>query len=288
MRRVSYLAVLSSLALATASTATLAADLVVDYVEAVEPATSSASGFVSVGTGYFNTDFDYIDIDSWAIELAASGVYQFTPEVGVQGDLVYSSLSTDETYFSDVTSFDGALHLFFRDSSSFLIGGFVQVGTTDADYDYYSYGTTRSYVGVEGQLYLDLLTLYGQVGWQNYDEDGAEGDGLFANVEARYFITDDFRVDVHAGMATISYDFGDTKLYNVGIGAEYKFTDLPLSVFGKLDYYSADQPFLSTDSVRAMVGLKFNFGDDTLFDRDRNGPTLKPVEAPQIVGGGVT
>jgi len=263
MRQFSRLALLAGLALAATSGAALA----------------QATGVASISTGPIGTEFEYGgDVDSWAVEAAASGVYQFTPEFGVQGDVVYSFVGTDEDYFGDVSNLDGAVHLFFRDQTSFLIGGFVQLGSTEIDYGYGSSDFTRSYVGVEGQLYLDVLTLYGQLGLQGIDYDGYEDNGIFANVEARYFVTDDFRVDVHAGISTL--DEQDYTTYNLGLGAEYKFADLPVSVFGKVDYYNTEYGSGSVDSVRATVGLKFNFGDDSLFDRDRTGPTLKPVEAP--------
>ena len=76
---------------------------------------------------------------------------------------------------------------------------------------------------------------------------------------------------------------------NVGVGAEYKLENLPVSLFATYDFYASDADgnvettLLGLDQQRVMVGAKFSIGEDSLFARDRSGASLKPVESPMSI-----
>lgn len=252
------------------------------------------SGFASIGAGLMSYGDEYSDErdSGTAVEAAASGVFAFTPELGVQGDVAVHYYTADYG-IADVktTELDGALHGFFR-NDAFLLGAFVQAGKSDVAWnggEPHDWG--RGYVGVEAQAYFDSLTLYGKLGASKVtmgDTPGAEGTSWFADIELRYFVTDNLRLEAHAGtdVTSFNYDANDLVTYKLGVGAEYKFDDSPLSVFGSLDYQSSDiDTYGQFDSVRAMVGVKFNFGDDTLKARDRTGPSLEMVEPSPLYSG---
>lgn len=237
------------------------------------------------------------DASTLTIQGLMSGAYNFTPELGVQGDILVTSLSADfDSYESDKTSLDGALHLFYRDPDRFLLGGFVQLGSDSYDYEMgYNQRATRAYLGLEGQVFVDSLTLYGQIGATSisYDEPEVDGTGWFGTIEARYFLTPDFKIAASAGF--VQYDLDllgmDSTSTNVMVGAsaEYKLPDLPISLLAKVDYVKAttDQFDAVSEQTRVMFGVKFAIGDDTLQDRDRNGASLKPVEPGEILFGGI-
>jgi hypothetical protein len=215
-----------------------------------------------------------------------SGSYTLDNGFGVQADILANSLAFDTaggTY--DKASTDGALHMYLRSSDQYLLGAFAQFGRDTYEYaDALIYEFDRSYGGVEGQVYLDNLTLNAQLGLTGYSASAfdADGKGWFGTVEARYFLTPDLKLSANAGLFKV--DFEDTpgqKLTNlvVGIGAEYKLADLPLSLTANLDYLHATTDLYDGKhkATRALVGLKFALGEDTLLDRDRKGTTLNPV-----------
>lgn len=264
----------------------------------VSPALADPSGFVSIGGGIDNVSVEFggdsESVDGSAIQLLASGVYMFTPTLGAQGDVVVNWRSHDlmgETY--DSNSIDGALHGFYREQDRFLVGSFFQFGGDTLSVDSFEADLSRRYAGAEGQVYLDNVTLYGQIGWQQMEQDAfgtsITADGWFGTFEARYFLTPDLRIDGHVGIATWEQTFPfDVTLttVNLGIGAEYKLENLPVSLFASYDYYttSYDQtPSPTVDRHRFLVGAKIAIGEDSLLDRDRSGASLKPVEAPFTV-----
>lgn len=279
MHKVLFIAT-SALTLMTASAAFADADLILAGAAGPAWLTGDDSSSNSDAAGY-------------ALKGAASLEYDFTPVIGAQADVVldYNHIQFDDVpYQFDRQSLDGALHLFYRDEGSFLLGGFAQLGTTTLSSNILSGipDTGRGYVGVEGQVYIDNLTLYGQVGLAQYDFGSPGMDsisGAFGTIEARYFLTPNFKVAATAGL--LNLDFSDTPgiddmtTLKLGASAEYKLDDMPVSVFASIDYSGLSFGGASMSDyheTRVMVGLKFAMGEETLFDHDRSGVTLKPVE----------
>lgn len=253
-------------------------------------------GLVGPGSYTFSEPVDQ-DASTLTIQGLASGAYNFTPELGIQGDILVTSVAVDfDSYDMDKTSLDGALHLFYRDPDRFLLGGFVQLGNDSYEYDLGdNWSATRAYVGLEGQLFIDNLTLYGQIGATSISVDDPEvdGSGWFGTIEARYFLTPDFRIAANAGFVQYDLDYfgmdqSSTNLM-VGASAEYKLPELPISLLAKVDYVKAtnDQFEAEAEQTRVMFGVKFAIGEDTLLARDRGGASLKPVEPSDVLFGGI-
>ena len=283
----------------------LAASATAVITVAMAPAAMAASstppltdGFVSVAAGgaWFPDETDSDNNEhGMSLEGAASGEYNFTSVLGFQGDLVVQSqhFEFDNDPSEDTSTLrnaDAALHVFYRDSSQFLYGGFVQFGTDTFSFDGSSFASTddRYYAGAEAQYFLGDATLYGQAGAQQVTFDGQSAPGWFATFEARYFLQPDFKIEAHIGANDFSTGGGDLDVnvnsWNAGVGAEYKFANAPFSIFAKYDFTHEDSSaFGSTDTFddnRVLVGVKFNFGAETLEDRDRSGASLKPVSSP--------
>lgn len=247
--------------------------------------------FVGIGAGAGQASYNDEDpVDYGLITGFASGEYNFTPMMGGQVDVVgvVQQFNADDEY--KYTEIDGAAHLFYRDPMKFLVGGFAQIGNHhESDSGKYSADYGRTFIGAEGQAFLDKVTLYGQVGVVLADfSDNDSGPtvnarGFFATGEFRYFLTPNFKIDVHGGLSKLTpEDVSGSDLstvnYNFGGGVEYRFDDSPLSLFAKADAIWADGTFDNTSTdFRILVGIKGSFGTDTLFDRDRNGASLKPV-----------
>lgn len=245
------------------------------------------AGIVHYTEAYTSTG--YSDFDSYnghAFRGFTSAAYNFTPVLGAQGDLLadFQSVDFDGTTVTR-TNLDGALHLFYRDPQTFLLGGFVQLGSTTFSFESYQSTFNRAYAGIEGQLFLENFTLYGQAGVSHITDAGYPDfnfGGYFATLEARYFLTPDFRIEGHVGVGTFDiYPDVNTSTLNIGASAEYRLPDSPFSLFASYDFNSATEDFGSGSYTvgehRFMIGAKFNFGSETLLDRDRNGVSLNPV-----------
>ena len=265
-----------------------------------------AGGLLSFGVGVTDLHWQGTPNDvlfsGKAAEVLASGSYDFTPTLGVQGDLryEYGSFEPDDPSFTsftyDAQIFDAALHLFYREKDRFLIGGFAQVGKTTRAERVGEYVDNRYYGGGEAQGYFGNLTVYGQAGGLAYRRDYTNYivDGWFATLKARYFLTEDFRVDAHLGVEVEGqfdpedqtyFDANLRTTWNFGLGAEYKFQDTPFSIFAKYDFFDTayeDREFVR-DRQRLLVGVRVQFDDGTLLDRDRSGPPLDPVEPHAVL-----
>lgn len=265
-----------------------------------------AGGLLSLGVGFTGLHWqdpsDHVLFSGKAAEMLASGSYDFTPNLGVQGDVRYEfgNFDTDTAGYTsfnyDAHLFDAALHLFYRENDRFLVGGFVQLGRTTRVVAGSEYVDNRYYAGGEAQAYFGNLTVYGQAGGLGYRRDYTDFvvDGWFATVKARYFLTEDLRVDAHLGAEVEGqFDpedqtFADAEpltTWNLGLGAEYKFQDTPFSIFAKYDFFDTayeDREFVR-DRHRLLIGVKVQFDNDTLLDRDRSGPPLDPVEPHTVL-----
>ncbi len=269
---------------------------------ATSAALADPSGYIGLGgeLGLLQIETfesDPLDADGSGFAFLASGAYMFTPVLGLQGDVraVFRSFEGDSIPEVDVTTFDGAIHGFYREENNFLVGAFFQFGTGTTSSGDTELDTQRNYAGAEAQVFLDNLTLYGQAGLQQAelgDDVFSFGmNGWFASLEARYFLTPDLRIDAHVGASAYDIDVlvlsGDITTVNFGVGAEYKFENLPVSLFATYDLYASSMEENgndagSFDDHRVLIGAKFAIGEDSLMARDRSGASLKPVDSPLL------
>ena len=246
--------------------------------------------FFSAGGGYVWGAVDDLDLlgemDDFAAEVRSTAAFQLDNGFGVQGDLVFKSqgLGIPDLDLS-ATNTDVAGHAFYR-SGDFLVGAFGQYGVSSMDMLPLDIDTT--YFGAEAQAYLDRFTLYVQGGYQSQDwgVPDAQVAGYFLTGEGRYFVTDNLKLNLEAGLSTLDLD-GDftSNTVTLGAGVEYRFDDLPISTFLTVDHsittYSDAADFSVTDT-RLLAGVKLNLGTDTLFARDRAGASLDPVRTAPI------
>lgn len=228
-----------------------------------------------VGVTYSNNEIEIGDAsadgDSYAVE--GSVAFRATDMLGVQFDGGYNKVEVDGG--DDVDSFNGVGHLFTR-NASYGFGGFAGV----VDYD----GATFAAGGIEGVKYFDQITVAGGAGYGQIDVDGfGEADVLGANAEARYFVTDNFRLNGGLGLSQIELDDADLDVFSASVGGEYQFASLPLSAFAKYEYNDLGEINDGFDSYDISanvisVGLRFTFGG-SLRERDRSGPAFTGLNA---------
>jgi hypothetical protein len=222
---------------------------------AVAPAANAGSGYV--GAAYtraeVDTGFGDADADGYSID----GAWAFAPSsgLGIQVDAGYADAdgSDNETY--GVTG-----HVHAR-NDKYLFGGFV--GLADAADE------TIWSAGLEGEKYYDNVTLAGAIGYANADDSDADIYG--ADAQVRYFLSDNFRIQGALGYAKVEAGPADDNVWSAGVGGEYQFASVPVSLFGNYAHSEFDDADVSSDAF--TVGVRYNFGG-SLKDRDRKGASL--------------
>ncbi len=142
-------------------------------------------------------------------------------------------------------------------------------------------------LAVEGQYYLDRATVsalvsYGETGDRPF---GAPLEQWTAGGDVRYFVTDNFGLRVRASWLHEQINVMDQDGSVVEIGAEYQFSDTPVSVTA--GYRHTEALFDPLDSYG--VGLRWNFGDSTLLQREHAGARLiRPKGVVETFAGGIT
>lgn len=209
-------------------------------------------GVAAAQTGYVGAQFGNVETDAndddfygveGAVAFAGSGSIVFEVNAG------YTDFDEgDESY--------GLVGHVYGRNDDHLFGAFVGISSSDDDDAYI--------VGLEANKYFTNWTLAGAVAYAEADESDVDGYGV--NAEARYFINDNFRLDANLGWANIDAGAGDDDAFAYGVGGEYQFASLPVSVtanYGTVDFDGGDVDTWS-------IGLRYNWGG-TLRDRDRNG-----------------
>ena len=240
----------------------------------------AAPGAAMAQTGYVDASYSNSSVDTGggdndADGWAAGGAVAFDAyALGFQLDASVGSTEPDVGDNTDEWNVGG--HVFTR-NATYLVGGFVNFGNIDAgggdDSDYWT-------VGAEGQYYLDRTTLDASVSYT--DAEDADLNITAVDLGATYFFTDNFSVDGGVGFANVEAGAGDdVDSISAGVGAEYQFAALPISVFGGYAHSEVDD--LDLDSDTLSVGVRYNWGG-TLFDRNRSGASLARGGAGRFLG----
>lgn len=222
---------------------------------AVAPAANAGSGYV--GAAYNRAEVDTglgdADADGWALE----GAYAFNPSgsLGVQVDAAYADADGDDNESYGVTG-----HVNAR-TDKYLVGGFVGLADV-ADETVWS-------AGLEGEKYYNNFTVAGALGYANADDSDADIYGVDGQV--RYFLQDNFRIQGSLGYAKVEAGPADDNVWSAGVGGEYQFASLPVSINAGYAHSEFDDADISSDAF--TIGVRYNFGG-TLKDRDRKGASL--------------
>jgi hypothetical protein len=220
---------------------------------AAAPAYAETGGFV--GASYERLDADDAEADGFAINGAAA--YDAAPSVGVEVEAGYVDFEeTDGSY--------GVTGHVYSDGGSYKFGGFLGLSDSE-DADTFFGG------GIEGATHLTNVTLVGALGYGEADETGIWSiDG-----EARYFVTDNFRLQGKLGYGRVEFDGADdSDLWRYGVGGEFQLDAAPVSLFADVSIFD----FEEADEITAFsIGARWNFGNFSLRDRDTMGPTFAGV-----------
>lgn len=218
---------------------------------------------VASANGYVGLDYSNVDVDGAgsADGLGVSGSVVLTPNLAIDGAIATS----DNDGGDDTTAFGGTGHL-FTNNSSYLFGGFVGFGTTDSDAD----DSTTWGGGVEGQYYMNNVTFAGALSYATNDDSDTDVWGL--DGQARYFVSENFRLQGGVGFYSLDNDVAEDDAINLNVGGEYLFSSVPVSVGLGYSNITFDEADVDIDAISATV--RYNFGGGSLLDRDRSGGGL--------------
>jgi hypothetical protein len=219
----------------------------------------AAPSVAAAQTGYAGVVYGNVDAGGAADEdfYGVEGAVAFAGTGSIVFEVDASIFDSDDTDTS--TGLTG--HIYSRNDSH-LFGGFV--GVSDSD------DSTTWIAGLEANKYFASWTLAGALFYGNNDD--ADADGYGANIEARAFIHDNFRVNGNIGYANVDAGGGDDDVMIYGVGGEYQFASYPVSItagYSTIDFDGGDVDTLS-------IGVRYNWGG-TLRDRDRRGASQASV-----------
>ena len=186
---------------------------------------------------------------------------RFNPVWAVQLDGIFESWHND--FQQDSWNIMGIVgHANYRIGEGFRVGGYL--GRMDAEWD-----SRHTLAGVEGQAYFGKFTLEGRVGGYWTDDD----DIFTAYAALRYFPQDNLKLEVSAFYDSFTWDDSGA---GIGLKAEYRFGDLPVSVFAAIDHgwYNDQFPANDFSLTTGSVGVTFSFRERSLRSGDQMGASF--------------
>jgi len=234
------------------------------------PALAQNVGSVGAAVNYTDLDTDFGGAEGSSAKVDGSVAIP----TGAWTVTLNADVSVSDNDLSDETVASTAAHLTTKVGETVRLGGFAALSRPSND--------TLWAVGAEASKYFTNVTLNGLVAYgQSNDLDA---DLYAVRGEARYFVSDDFRLDAGAGYSKLDGDAGlDADVWNIDLGGEYKFANSGWSTFGKYTHTEAeDLADLKADAVK--VGFRYTFGG-SLKARDAAGADL--IDAGTLFGFGV-
>jgi hypothetical protein len=210
-----------------------------------------------IGVSYGESEVD--DVDSTAINI--DGAIAFSAgALAIKLDGFVGDTDTDGVISTDSTSqsFGGTVHLGVLNESQ-AFGGYAGYVDVDSDKFYV--------VGGEYAKFLGNSTFVVGAGFGQIDETDVDIYGV--NGEFRFFVSDDFRLDLGASWINADGPGGDADGIGAGVGLEYRLPGSPISIGANYQYSEVDD--LNSDGSMFGVSLRFDFGSGSLKARDRNG-----------------
>jgi hypothetical protein len=198
----------------------------------------------------------------WSAQLDLEGLSTFTSRNNGEDNL--------QTYF--ITG----LHVARRDPARGALGVFGAVGSSNGGAEE---NATFFLGGLEAQKYLGNMTLYGQAGYFNADDE-TEGDVMtkawFVRGVVRYFFDPNSRLQVELAHARGEELVGTEKIktLNWGIRFDRQIDQRPISWFAAYDGLRVEDDNESVTDHRFRLGLAFRFGTGSLLENDRRGATF--------------
>jgi hypothetical protein len=223
----------------------------------------AAPGAAHAASGYVGATWASVDVDGLgsADAYGAEGAVAFDAGNGLGFELDGAYSDGDNT--DSTTGVTG--HVFTR-NDNYLFGGFVGVADSNS--------STTWDAGLEANKYYTNWTLAGSLAYA--DNNDADVSGWGVNAQARYFVSDNFRLQGNVGWTSVDAGAGnDDSAVTLGAGGEYQFSSIPISLGAGYQHIEFDDANVNADAW--TVALRYNFGGTTLHDRDRHGASQADI-----------
>ncbi|MBU6156599.1 MAG: hypothetical protein KJS87_06680 [Alphaproteobacteria bacterium] len=263
------------------------------------------SGNISLAVGQTFQDDDYGPLfDESFASLGGETKLNvaFTNNLSLQVDFLgVASFADTNGYDLDRDSgVQGTAHLYYR-TGEFAAGVVGGVGTASGaalgSADYY-------FAGVEGQYYLDNITVGLSAGYLDSDSQtvmAGTRDDMFLNGawyvggEVRYYANEKTTFSANVGYISGEANFGtwDAEIIHWGAKVEYRPDPKePVSLFVAYEGRTSEADAVGggsfdKDTHTIKVGVTFTFGvDGSKVEQDRSGPAFNQMDYGAIVVGG--
>ncbi|EJL37615.1 hypothetical protein PMI01_00606 [Caulobacter sp. AP07] len=234
------------------------------------PAFAQNIGSVGAAVNYSDVKATGFDADGTSVKVDGNVAIP----TGAWTVTLNGAVSVNDNDISDETVASTAAHLTTKVGDSWRVGGFAALSRPSND--------TLWAVGGEASKYFDRVTLNGLVAYGQAND--LDADLYAVRGEARYFVSDDFRLDAGAGYSKLDGKANnEADIWDVNVGGEYKFANTGWSTFGKYTHTeSKDLADLNSEAVK--VGFRYTFGG-SLKARDAAGADL--IDADTLFGLGI-
>lgn len=218
------------------------------------PGVAAAQTTATLGVSYANYDVESDDVDMFGLDGAFA--HDFSNGWTVQGEAAHDRIDFDG---AEVGVSYGAVNFGMRNENHALYGF---VGLSDF------YVSSVATVGVGGQLHFEQASVNGSVAYADIGEAFIDSGNLTnVHVDGTWFITDNFGITGEAAWTEVEVDSSDTDWTTLGIGASYRFTDTPWTVYA--GYQNRDFEGGDIDSFR--IGVRFDIGSGSAREQARSG-----------------
>jgi hypothetical protein len=276
-------------ALAAAMIGAAATQALADGIQAKD-----VTGTFTVGGGYF--DYETTDGDD-STDLVISGSASLAMAFGKSWSAQLDVLGEQVTMGDDLDQYSSmqgiGVHLSHRMPGEGLIGVFAGYGRgSPTDEETWSGG----WVGIEGQLWLENITLAAQAAlldisdFNGGDDEGLDEDAFLLRGIGRYFFTHDVKAEVEVAYVEASNVIDgddDGNAFEWGVSVQARLADAPL--YGTLSYrnghYDATTEDDEGDVSTVSVSLSYLFGTNSLMENDRSGASLDTPTTPLRAAG---
>ncbi len=218
--------------------------------------------------------------------------------LSIQSDVKYEygTLANDpiNTVNGPRYSYQGAVHLSWRDPASGLFGAFGGMGTSNFGAVVGPVGSTNyRFIGGEAQFYLDNMTFYGQGGYVEFVPGDVFltglDDGYFARGVFRWFFANNSRLQLEGTYLNADFNLSGNDYESFSVGARYDFVLESLPLIGDTAVYVGYRGTFrdncldfggggfGVDDHTVMIGSSYSFSGD-LITVDRQGATLDTPE----------
>ncbi|MEM5503070.1 hypothetical protein WNY59_15895 [Ahrensia kielensis] len=253
-----------------------------DRMGASEYSSSIKTGFSGFVEGrYSNTQLSEFNIQSNEWGIRGSVNYNSASLVGVQVDASYSTVDVEGLGFDNLAAMG---HVYYRPLDEVAAGAFLGGSQLSTDvFDNLGLSWIDSDVediigGLEAATMVDQGTVYGRVGFGRTTYSGFGVDHYLGTIGARIYLNDNIRFDAEGSINRFAInDLGHVNLYTAIASANYRFNQVPATIFGgyRYDSLSASNGVDTVDVGNTntfFAGLRYSFGSESLKDEERNGP----------------